>query len=165
MTKDKPKEIAVNMGEIKCSSKPAIFSCSGIGSCVVLFLYEPNSAIGGVAHIMLPDFSQAGPGGNKGLYADTSPKLLIGKLLASGANPSRLKAKIVGGANLFDWASSSEMAALGRNNIQMVKQELLRHKIYLAAEEVGGYAYKTARFNSVTGYVTIKLDSEQHKII
>jgi chemotaxis protein CheD len=161
----KAKEITVNMGEIKYSHKPAIFSCAGLGSCVLLFVYEPNSTISGVAHIMLPDYTAARPVDNKALYADTSTKLLIQKLLALGATQERLKAKIVGGANLFSWANSDEMARLGEFNIQKVKYELVKNRIYLAAEEVGGNMYKTARCNSLTGQIIIKVDKDNEKVI
>ena len=152
------------MGEIKYSHKPAVFSCNGLGSCVLLFVYEPNSTISGVAHIMLPD-SSAGAVDNKALYADTSTRLLIQKLLALGATQEKLKAKIVGGANLFSWASSHQMTRLGENNIEKVKYELIRNRIYIAAEEVGGTMYKTARCNSITGQIINKVEKDHEKVI
>ncbi|RYE22235.1 MAG: chemotaxis protein CheD [Sphingobacteriales bacterium] len=161
----KEKEITVNMGEIKFSHKPAVFSCSGLGSCVLLFVYEPNSTISGVAHIMLPDSSSARDADNKALYADTSTKLLIQKLLSIGATQEKLKAKIVGGANLFSWANSHQMARLGEYNIDRVKTELIKNKIYIAAEEVGGTMYKTARCHSLTGKIVIKVEKDHEKVI
>ena len=159
------KEITVNVGEIKFSHKPAIFSCSGLGSCVLLFVYEPNSTISGVAHIMLPDSSNSRTLDNKALYADTSTSLLIQKLIAIGATQERLKAKIVGGANLFSWASSQEMTRLGEYNIEKVKYELIKNRIYIAAEEVGGTLYKTVRCHSLTGQIIIKTEKDREKVI
>jgi chemotaxis protein CheD len=160
------QEIKVNMGEIKCSSKPAVFHCTGLGSCVALFMYELNTTIGGVAHIMLPEYSYASPAGdNKALFADTSTGLLIQKLVSRGANQEMLKAKIIGGANLFDFAGSPEMADLGKDNIHRVKRALQTNKIYLAAEALGGTAYKSAEFSLVTGQVRIRAEAEQEIVI
>jgi chemotaxis protein CheD len=162
----KAPEIRVSAGEIKCSNKPAVFQCVGIGSCVVLFMYELNTTIGGVAHMMLPRFSFATPAAeNRALFADTSPKILKQKLVARGANPALLKAKIVGGANLFDFAGSPEMAELGKANISRVKKTLQADKIYLAAEVLGGSAYKSAHFSLVTGQVTIMAKANKEIII
>lgn len=161
----KPVEITVRIGEIKCSRKPAVFSCSGLGSCVMLFVYDASTAIGGVAHIMLPKYTRNDTGVNEGHYANTSPAMLIQQVISSGANPLRLRAKIVGGANVFSWASSDHMAELGRENFEHVKKTLLENKIYIAAEEMGGPGYASVRCNSSTGEVIIKTDKETQKII
>jgi chemotaxis protein CheD len=160
------REITVNAGEIKCSNKPAVFHCVGIGSCVVLFMYELNTTIGGVAHMMLPQYSAAAPvADNRALYADISPKILKQKLVARGADPSLLKAKIIGGANLFDFAVSTAMAELGKDNINKLKKSLQTNKIYLAAEVLGGSAYKSARFSLVTGQVRITAEANKEIVI
>ena len=159
-------EITVNMGEIKCSNKPAVFHCVGIGSCVVLCMYELNTTIGGVAHIMLPNYGEAGPSAeNRALYADTSPRILLHKLIARGANPSMIKAKLIGGANLFDFAGSPEMAELGKENVERVKKTLSKHRVYLAAEALGGRAYKSAQFTLETGQVKIKAEADKEIVI
>jgi chemotaxis protein CheD len=153
------------MGEIKSSRKPAVFSCSGLGSCVMLFVYDASTAIGGVAHIMLPNYVRTDTGMGHGHYANTSPSILIQQLLASGANPARLRAKIVGGANVFSWATSDHMTELGRENFERVRKTLLENKIYIAAEEMGGPGYQSVRCNTSTGEVTIKTDKETLKVI
>jgi chemotaxis protein CheD len=155
------QDITVKMGEIKCSNKPAVFHCTGLGSCVALFMYELNTTIGGVAHIMLPQYSYIGSTTeHRGFYADTSTQILIQKLMARGANRELLKAKLIGGANLFGFAGSSKMAHLGRDNINRVKRELNSNRIYLAAEALGGSVYKSAKFSLVTGQVRIKAETE-----
>jgi len=46
--------VEVGMGEGLIAGSPAVVSSEGIGSCVVLILYDSGRRIGGVAHIMLP---------------------------------------------------------------------------------------------------------------
>lgn len=160
------QEITVNAGEIKCSNKPAVFHCMGIGSCVVLFMYELNTTIGGVAHMMLPRYVVTqNAGSNRALYADTSPRILMEKLIARGANRELLKAKLIGGANLFGFADSPQMADLGNDNITRVKKALQVNRIYLAAEALGGSEYKSAHISLATGQVRVRAEAEKEIVI
>lgn len=159
------KEIVVNSGEVKYSSQPVIFSSTGIGSCVVLFIYEPWMKIGGVAHIMLPGDDSSKLSTKKAMFANTAPGYLVQRLVEYGAEVQDLKAKIVGGANLFEWADAHDMRNLGRYNIEVVKRELLKHKVYLAAEEIGGSSGKTVKCCTSTGRVYIRNDKVQVKVI
>jgi chemotaxis protein CheD len=102
---------------------------------------------------------------NTALYADTGAQMLLKKLDLLGANRNRLKAKIIGGGNLFAWASSEKMKGLGRSNIDMVRKELIANQIYIAAEEVGGNMYKSIRCHSTDGKVVIRTDKDLEKYI
>jgi chemotaxis protein CheD len=159
------KEIKVNTGEVKVSSTPAVFTSKGIGSCVVLFIYDPRKKIGGVAHIMLPGTQTSMLTMRKAMFANTAPSYLTSRLVENGADPAHLKAKIIGGGNMFDWADAEGMRNLGMKNIDQVKRELLRQKIYLAAEEIGGNSGKTVRCYTDTGQVHIKNDKAREKVI
>lgn len=158
------KEALVNSGELRFSSLPAMFVCSGIGSCVVLFIYDAKKKIGGVAHIMLPGDESNKLTTRKALFANTAPSYLASKLIELGADPGSLKAKIVGGGNMFEWAQAEGFRDLGRYNVEQVKRELLKEKIYLAAEVSGG-TRKTVRCCTLTGNVYVKRDQAREMII
>jgi chemotaxis protein CheD len=159
------KEITVNSGEVKFSNQPAMFTSMGIGSCVVLFIYEPWKKIGGVAHIMLPGDDKSHLTAKRALFANTAPSYLVSRLVECGAAPSDLKAKIVGGGNMFDWADAEGFRDLGKANVEQVKRELIKNKIYLAAEESGGDYGKTVKCCTSTGHVYIKNENVQQKVI
>lgn len=156
------KEIVVNSGEVKYSDTPVIFSSTGIGSCVVLFIYDPRKKTGGVAHIMLPGNESSRLSTRKALFANTAPGFLVGRLKELGSEAVNLKAKIIGGGNMFDWAEADKMRNLGRHNIEQVKRELLKHNIYLAAEEIGGSYGKTVKCCISTGrvYINEKIEAK-----
>lgn len=158
------KEILVNSGELRFSSMPAMFVSSGIGSCVVLFIYDPKKKIGGVAHIMLPGDESNRLTTRKALFANTAPAFLASKLTEMGADPASLKAKIIGGGNMFDWAEAEGFRDLGRYNVEQVKRELLKERIYLAAEVSGG-SRKTVRCCTLTGNVYVRKDQAREMII
>ena len=159
------KEILVGSGEVKFSSRPAVFISNGIGSCVVLFIYDPWKKMGGVAHIMVPGTGTSILSTRKAMFANTAPAYLVSRLVDNGADPADLKAKIIGGGNMFDWAEAEDMRNLGQNNIDQVKRELLKQKIYLAAEEIGGSRSKTVKCFTDTGQVFIKNDKVRPKVI
>lgn len=159
------KEIIVKSGEVKFSSQPAVFTSTGIGSCVVLFIYDPKRKIGGVAHIMLPGKETDRVVIRKAVFANTAPAYLVEKLVENGAERVNLRAKIIGGGNMFHWADAEGMRNLGRSNIEQVKRELLKEKIYLAAEESGGSSGKTVKCFTHNGQVHIKNDMVKAKVI
>jgi chemotaxis protein CheD len=158
------REIVVHSGEVRFSDHPAVFVSPGVGSCVILFIYEPWKKIGGVAHIMVPGDSTSKFSTHRALFANTAPAFLIDRLKEYGAEPGRLKAKIIGGGNMFDWAEADGLRNLGRYNIEQVKRELIKSRIYLAAEEVGGGG-KTVKCCTSTGNVYIKSDRTEAKTI
>lgn len=158
------REITVNTGEVKCSAKSVVFLSRGVGSCIVLFIYDRIRRNGGVAHIMLPGHSLYDKRINC-LYADNAVTNLVEMLKEHGSEICNLKAKIIGGANLFEWADAEEMKDLGKINIEKVKKELIRNKIYLAAEEVGGSDGKTVKCYTESGIVKIKYQVVKEKVI
>ena len=52
--KDPLQEIFVNSGEAKACRGDGILQARSIGSCVAVAAYDPDSAVGGMAHVMLP---------------------------------------------------------------------------------------------------------------
>ena len=68
------REIKVGMGDLQVATGPVVFRTL-LGSCVGLALYDPHRAIGGLAHVVLPN--SGGTAALPGKYADTAlPELL-----------------------------------------------------------------------------------------
>jgi len=152
-------ECALNLGDIKVFNTPGIITCFGLGSCVGLFLYDRIHKIGGGAHIMLPMLEGAEncTGISKGSYANHAIEALLEqmKLKESNVDGLGLRAKLAGGANLFN----SGQMQVGKKNIAAVLEQLLLRKIYVAATDVGGTQSRTARFYTGTGNVEINTSS------
>ncbi len=51
--------IKVGMADYKVGRHPANLITYGLGSCVGIAMYDSSAKIGGLAHIMLPDSTQA----------------------------------------------------------------------------------------------------------
>ena len=61
-------------------------------------------------------------------FADTAVKELVNKLLKQGARSTMLKAKMAGGAQMFQFSSGSDMMRIGPRNVEAVRKAISRFK-------------------------------------
>ncbi|MCA1040798.1 chemotaxis protein CheD [Bacillus infantis] len=149
--------IKVGIADMKIASMPDILRTSGLGSCVGAAVYDQSSGLAGMAHIMLPDSSLARAGSiNKLKYADTAIEELVRQMARHGASVGSLKAKIAGGAQMFQFTSGSDLMRIGPRNVEAVKTALQVHHIRLIAEDVGGNSGRTIEFSPKTSMLQIK---------
>ncbi len=87
------KKIRVRMADLKVGRGDNIIVTSGLGSCVGLTLYDSTSRIGGMAHIMLPEFPKGKENFKLAKYADTAIETLIKELKSKGADKKEFRGK------------------------------------------------------------------------
>jgi chemotaxis protein CheD len=147
----------VGIADMKMIQSPDLIRTSGLGSCVGVVIYDIIREIAGLAHIMLPDSSLAKSGPvNRAKYADTAVKELVGRLLIAGARQNSLKAKLAGGAQMFQFANGSDLMRIGPRNVEAVKKELGALRIPVISEDVGGSSGRTIEFNLKSGLLQIR---------
>ncbi len=149
------QELVLNIGEVKASREAQVISCYGLGSCVGVFLYDRRSKIAGGAHILLPDAGNS----NSTEYAEQAFKVLLNEMKALGSDLSTLRAKIIGGGNMF-----SSGIHIGLRNINSVKKLLLKNKIYLASDDTGGNTYRSGKFYVTDGSLEVSSAQSKYKI-
>jgi len=157
-------KIEVTMGRGAVTIAPHIISSLGIGSCVVLTLYDTKWKLGGLAHIMLPDSKN--PNGYHPPYqcADTAIATLIKELRSMRANPRNIVAKLVGGAKMF--LSSDDLSpGIGEQNIISVKYILKRNRLPVIAENTGGNYGRSVEFYLDSGKVMVRAIGREDKEI
>ncbi len=154
--------INVGIADVGVSSSPDILRTI-LGSCVGICLYDSARGNGGIAHIMLPTSKKVQTSIKK--YADTAIPYLIEELEKKGSRISDFKAKIVGGATMFNLSENSVMGEIGKNNIAKVKEVLAQYNIEIIAEEVGGNHGRTIDFYLETGEIKIKSIGMKDKTI
>ncbi|KIL47741.1 chemotaxis protein CheD [Jeotgalibacillus campisalis] len=141
----KHQVIKVGIGDLKTVTAPSRISTAGLGSCVAVILYHPSLKTAGLIHIMLPDSSLSRTQSyNPGKFADTGIKELIERL---GFPPSRLRAKIAGGAQMFQYESFEDTMRIGPRNIDAVRIQLQLFQIPITGEDVGGCSGRTIEFD------------------
>lgn len=130
----------VGMAAIKVVRPPDKLAVYGIGSCVVLALWDPEAQVAGLAHSMLPT-AAAQPGGENqaAKFCDTSVGALIDAMEAQGADRKRCAARLVGGANMFSFQGKEQGPwSLGDRNLHSSRETLRSWGIPLLGEDTGG---------------------------
>jgi chemotaxis protein CheD len=158
--------IKVGMADLNICKPPKTIRTSGLGSCVGVVLYDEISNVSGMAHVMLPD-SKLGKSGNINIakYADTAILELINQMERAGAKTRAIKAKLAGGAQMFNFSSSNEMMRIGPRNVEAVKEKLNELRIKVVSEDVGGNSGRTVEFNPQTKMLSIRTVSQGVKEI
>ena len=159
------KIIKVGMADLKVCISPDSITTLGLGSCVGIALRDPVTKIGGLAHIMLPDSASIRNNSNIPKFADTGIEELVRQVVASGANRSRLVAKIAGGAQMFSFQTKSEMVRIGERNVEASKKKLKELGIRILAEDTGQNYGRTIIFYPETGDLVIKAVGRSESVI
>ena len=154
--------IKVGMADLKVCTVPDSLTTLGLGSCVGIALYDKNTKVTGLAHIMLPDSKAIRNNTNIAKFADTGIDETLRLMINLGAAKSRIVAKIAGGANMFNFNTSGNTTLkVGDSNVIAVKQKLKELNIPIIAEDTGANYGRTVVIDSNTGIFTIKAVGKQ----
>jgi chemotaxis protein CheD len=131
-----------------------------LGSCVGVVLYDRVMKIGGLAHIVLPE--ARGAVDHPGKYADTAiPGMITDFGWRLGGNArSRLVAKLVGGARMFQVSSARDTNSglnIGQRNQEAIERILAELSIPILARDLGGEAGRRMTLDTASGMITIKV--------
>ncbi|SDZ94068.1 MULTISPECIES: chemotaxis protein CheD [Selenomonas] len=157
--------IRVGMADYKVGSAPSTIISYGLGSCIGISLYDPQTKVGGLLHIMLPDSTQARPTDNPAKFADTGLPLMLKDVLALGAVKTRLVAKIAGGAQMFAFQNATDIMRVGSRNAEAAKKILKDQGIKIIAEDTGGTYGRTVSIDLNTGVYKVKTIDKGEKEI
>ena len=151
-----PEDIVVDTAQVKITQAPNRLVALGVGSCVVITIHDPMLKVGAMAHAMLPDSTEHGPTINPFKFVDLAIDAIIKKMEFLGSNRQNMKAKIVGGANMFLNLGHESLRA-GEKNVLATKEKLRKEGISLSGEIVGGSVGRSVDFDTVSGIVTVRV--------
>ncbi len=159
------KIVKVGIAEMDIAKVPATIRTAGLGSCVGVVLYDLERGVAGLVHVMLPDSGIRSPEGklNEAKFADLAIGAMAERLKKEGA--LRLKAKIAGGAQMFQLSGAADTMRIGPRNVEAVKQQLAVRRIQLLAEDTGGNSGRTIEFDPKTGQLSIRTVNAAIKLI
>lgn len=149
--------LVVGISDYKLARCPNVFVTYALGSCVGICLYDKQTRVGGLSHIMLPEstmFNQTDI--NRMKFADTAIVDLVQELAKLGADRRRLTAKIAGGAQMFEVQQGSLVGTIGERNIESVKKTLQGLRIPILAEDTGLNYGRTVYFDLDTGIMKVQ---------
>jgi len=151
-------------GELYVTDTPKVLE-TVLGSCVAVALHSPSTGHAAMCHAILPT-------GAKGelRFVDAAVHHMIDTLRQRGVQPSRLVAKLFGGADMFFSVRNATPArfAVGQDNMQRARQVLEQHRIKVRSHDTGGLFGRKVVFFTDTGQVYVKRlkrQSEELKIV
>jgi chemotaxis protein CheD len=127
-----------------------------LGSCVAVAIDDPVRAVGGLAHIFLPEPPARPKEHLPARYVTTAVPLLVERVVASGGQRSRLRARLAGGAVMFPELLSSGMSGLGPRNTVAVRELLEELKIPVLGEDVGGNHGRSVYLHLADGRLIVR---------
>ncbi len=145
--------VVIGIGEYVVVENPMKISTLGLGSCIGTVIYDEIRKISGMSHIMLP--FRINPEDKLGKYADTALPAMINDMVEKGALRPRMKAKLAGGASLFDF--KDDHLKIGDRNAEAVEQILAQQNIRIIGKDVGGHRGRTIVFDPTTTELHIKM--------
>ena len=136
--------IHVIQGEYAVSDDSSAVITTLLGSCVSACLWDDKAGVGGLNHIVLPD---GGADTVQTAYLGVNAmELLINDLGKIGAQRSRLKAKLFGGARMI-----AGLSDVGARNARFVEEFLERENIPVLSQSLGGTSARKIQFWPTTG--------------
>lgn len=148
-------EREVRMSEVFVSSSPDdVLSAVGVGSCLLIALYDPRARVAALAHAVLPRAGEEGPreGRRDTRFVDSAIEEMLDRLAALGSRRG-LEAKLVGGANMFPCLRDET----GRDNVARARERLESAGIPIVGEAVGGSMGRSAQLSVGTGTMTVRI--------
>ena len=177
----------VKIGEVAVTKDANNLTASGVGSCLVIALYDPNLKIGALAHAMLArretkdmrqrtnDMKQRTndnrhplPSGEreKAHRAFSGEGVPQDTKYIDAAIDEMLKKMLWQGAKrenleakLIGGANmfSAFVSDIGKQNVLSAKEKLKKEGIKLVGESVGGSQGRSVEFSAASGIVTVKM--------
>lgn len=138
----------------------------GLGSCVVVTLYDPVARVGGMLHALLPAPLYA-PKAEESPTRFVDPGLthLLAAVEEWGAVRRRLVACLCGGAQMFAVPGRSDSLAIGPRNVKQAEELLQTLRLPLVGRATGGQVGRTVRLYLATGCVTVRtLNEAEHSL-
>ncbi|MGI6429656.1 MAG: chemotaxis protein CheD [Syntrophomonadaceae bacterium] len=157
--------IQVGMADLKLTKAPNKLMTAGLGSCIGICVCDTTAKVGALAHIMLPDSTQAKNPQNRAKFADSAILMLLEEMDKNGASRARLQAKIAGGAQMFKFSGESDIMKIGERNTQAVIEHLAKQRIKLLAQDTGGNFGRTITFDVENGSLLVRTIGHGERVI
>lgn len=139
----------VFLGGFLVSSDPDVMLVTILGSCVAVCVRDPEAAVGGMNHFLLPSIPDTEadiPIDEAARYGTVAMERLINGVLAAGGRRERLELKIFGGARVID--SSMD---IGELNARFALDYARREGLRVVGGDLGGVRPRRVHWFPATG--------------
>jgi chemotaxis protein CheD len=159
-------DVRVKVADYAIGRGPQVIATIGLGSCVAIALYDRESRIGGLAHVLLPSPSMSRETSNPAKFPETIVPVMLAEMQAMGVRSSaRVSAKIVGGASMFGQLVSGTGINVGERNVTATREVLATVGIPLLAEDTGLDYGRSVYFHLADGRVEVRSLKKGDRVI
>lgn len=150
-------DVRVKVADYAVRRGPHVLSTIGLGSCVAIVLYDGSHKVGALAHILLPSRDMSRDASNPAKFPETIIPVMIDEMRRLGAaDPTRLSAKIVGGASMFGQLVNGTGINVGERNVSATRDALLAARVPIVAEDTGLDYGRSVYFHLADGRVEVR---------
>jgi chemotaxis protein CheD len=150
------RELMVRVADLRIGVAEDVLITVGLGSCVAIVLHDAEARIGGLAHVLLPSPALARMDANPAKFPQSAVPRLLELMVADGAQPGRITARLAGGASMFSALAPPGTIQMGERNLVAARQVLHTHGVPLVGQAVGGDFGRTVRFRVDDGQVEVR---------
>jgi len=145
------------------TNKEDVLVTYGLRTGVAVVAVDMDAQIYGMLHFQLPCYhdDKTSKVKNPLMYADTGMDYILAKMSHEGANITKLRISVVGGAYS---ASSGRYKDLGRHNYNAIRRYLWVHDLLIHAEDCGGKNPRNIFCDMETAAVTVKCKGDMLEI-
>jgi len=162
---DQTTEIRVKVAECAVGRDEQTLITIGLGSCVAIALYDSVARVGGLAHTLLPDETMARDRSNPAKFAASAVTLLLAEMTRLGADATRVRAKLVGGASMFANLLPAGGINIGDRNVTAARRALEQNGIRIVAEDVGSDHGRSVHFHLDDGRVEVRSLKKGNRVL
>lgn len=159
---------SVPIGEMVASTDiDDVLVVYGVGSCMVVGLYDPITKVGGILHALLPgiNWQRQSVRGKPTKYVDQGIPLLMETMTSLGARKNRLVAYLCGGAQVINAPGLSDTFSIGERNVLAARMALRGAGLDVNSEMTGGRVGRTLRLHMADGKVTVKTLGQEERVL
>lgn len=158
-------EIRVKVADYAVARGPQVIATIGLGSCVAIALYDRDTQIGALAHILLPNQAMSRETGNPAKFPDTIVPLMLEQMREMGTRHARVQAKIVGGASMFGQLVNATGINVGERNIVATREALAASGVPIVAEDTGLDYGRSVYFHLADGRLEVRSLKKGDRVI
>jgi len=148
------RRIYLHPGSLWAEASPGVIT-TVLGSCVSVCLWDPQTALGGINHFILP----RGGSGSSARFGNSALPLLLDRVLELGAHRETLLACVFGGASVMtgdDHDPAAGVPTLGSRNVAEAFDFLERNELAVLRHDVEGRQGRKLTFRTADGTTLIR---------
>lgn len=149
-------DVRIKVADYAVRQGAHVLTTIGLGSCVAIALYDRDTQVGALAHILLPNQAMSRETANPAKFPETIVPLMLDAMRALGARDGGVSAKIVGGASMFGQLVSNTGINVGERNVGATRDALAAAGVPIIAEDTGLDYGRSVYFHLADGRLEVR---------